>query len=129
MKKEPFKIEFIEPQEIRMGSSYNHCGIKLIGDTKINLENGWWQDTYAWNDNYTKLALVKWNLDNNEPGFHIVIIDVTTGKRQETKRIFGCINSIAFKTDKLLSINKFKYTGQKTASGDLIGHFDEVIEI
>jgi len=34
-----------------------------------------------------------------------------------------------FKTEDILKINKFLYTGKKTKSGELIGNFDEEIEI
>ncbi len=125
----PLTIEFIEPSEIRMDSPYNLCQIKIGGDIKFELEKAEWQDKCAWNNDNTKVALIKWNLEKNEPGFHLVVIELSTGKISESSRIFGCLNSIAFEDDNHLRINKFLYTGKKTNDGELIGNIDEVIEI
>ena len=59
MKNKKLKIRFINRQEIRMGSPYRCCGIRLYGawipDIPID-EN--YQDIKAWSDDGKYLALV-----------------------------------------------------------------------
>ncbi|MBD1397810.1 hypothetical protein H9Q13_11600 [Pontibacter sp. JH31] len=120
----PLQIDFINPREIRMGSPYLLCEIKLSGRTNINLENNAWQDLSLWTDDNKYLILVKWNLEKNEPGFNFVIFNIATGDNVISERIMGCLNSMEVENGKI-RYNKFLYTGQKTEDGDLIGNFDE----
>jgi hypothetical protein len=76
--KRPFEINIINPQEIRMGSPYNCCHIELVGNSKITLPKAGWQDKYAWSSDSKYLVLIKWNLEDNEPGFHLFLITIET---------------------------------------------------
>ena len=120
----PLQIDFINPREIRMGSPYNLCEIRLSGGTNIELENNAWQDLALWSDDNKYLILVKWNLEKNEPGFHFVTFNIATGEKAIGERIMGCLNSMDFKNG-IIMYNKFLYTGQKTEDGELIGNIDD----
>jgi hypothetical protein len=122
--RKPLQIDFINPCEIRMGSPYNLCEIRLTGKTKIKIENNAWQDLALYTKDKRYLILVKWNLEKNEPGFHFVIFNIATGDKVISDRIMGCLNSMEFEKGKI-KYNKFHYTGEKTEDGELIGNIDE----
>lgn len=116
----PFEIKFVSVREIRIGSLYNGCDIKLIGQTIIKLEAAWWQDKFAWSDDNNYLVLIKWNLDNNDPGFHFVIFNTRTGISHTSERIMGMVNSLSLTDNKVL-YSKFLYIG-KTRDSGLLGN-------
>lgn len=120
----PLQIDFINQREIRMGSPYNLCEIRLSGKINIKLENNAWQDLALWTNDNKYLILVKWNLEKNEPGFHFVIFNIATGDNIISERIMGCLNSMEFENGKI-KYNKFFYTGQKTEDGELIGNIND----
>jgi len=111
-----------------MGSPYNFCEIELIGYNKVHLAKNGWQDKYAWNSDYSKLVLVKFDLENNDAGFRFFVINVDTGETEETKRYFGLINQISIVGNKIV-INKFIYDKIKSEPGNLCCEFDEEFEI
>ncbi len=116
----PFGVVFIRPSEIRMGSPYNHCYIKLVGLSNILLEDAAWQDKCAWGEDNKYLVLIKWNMDNNEPSFHFVIFNTTSGESKESERIFGLVNTLAVKGNTIF-YSKFFYTG-RNPDGSLSGN-------
>ncbi len=118
----PFELMFISPSEIRMGSPYNHCQIQFVGLTNIKLEDGWWQDKHAWTEDNKYLVLIKWNLDNNDPGFHFRVFNTLTGNSLTSDRIMGMVNSLSI-TDTKVLYNKFLYIG-KAADGNLLDNTD-----
>jgi hypothetical protein len=123
----PFKIKFISIREIRMGSPYNGCDIKFIGQTNIKLgEAAWWQDKFAWSDDNKYLVLVQWNMDNNDPGFHLTIFNTLTGQSQTSERIIGMVNNLSV-TDNRVLYNKFLYIG-KSEDGKLLDNTDNKYE-
>src|SRR6185437_17168936 len=105
-----------------MGSPYNFCEIELIGYNKVHLAKNGWQDKYAWNSDYSKLVLVKFDLENNDAGFRFFVINVDTGETEETKRYFGLINQISIVGNKIV-INKFIYDKIKSEPGNLCCEF------
>lgn len=125
--KRPFQVRLTNIDEVRMGSSYNNCNIELVGTDKIKLPNGGWQDKYAWSENSEALALIRWDFENNIPGFHLFLIDTKTGQTKESPRIFGLPNSISFAADKI-KINKFLYDKAKTKSGQLCCTIEETFD-
>jgi hypothetical protein len=124
--KRPFKIKFVSPSEIRMGSPYNYCSIQIDGQTNIKLEDDWWQDKCAWTYDNKYLVLILWNLSNNDPGFHFVVYNTDTGNNYKSERIMGMTNKLSVK-DNTIFYNKFLYTG-KTADGQLTGNSDNEYE-
>jgi hypothetical protein len=123
----PFRILCISPQEVRMGAPYNSCKIELVGQDKINLPKASWQDKYAWTNDSKKLVLIKWDFENNEPGFHLFYIDTETGRTIESKRIFGLPNSISI-VDNKVTINKFLFDKTKSVAGKLCCQVNEEFE-
>src|SRR5687768_7201476 len=100
--KPPFQVKFIDPQEVRMGSPYNLCSIKILGNDKIKLENNAWQDKLAWSKDFQYLVLIKWNFTKNEPGFHFVIFNIYTGECKTSERIFGLLKYLEIQDKKIL---------------------------
>jgi hypothetical protein len=125
----PFQICISNISEIRMGSPYSFCEIELIGYNKLNLpKRNAWQDKYAWNSDYSKLVLIKFDLENNDAGFRLFIINVKTGEATESKRYFGLINNISIFDEKVI-INKFLYDKQKSEPGNLCCEINEEHDI
>ncbi len=124
--KRPFEIKFISVREIRMGSPYNGCDIQFIGQTNIKLGDAWWQDKFAWSDDSKYLVLIQWNLDNNDPGFHLTIFNTLTGQSQTSERIMGMVNNVSV-TNNIVLYNKFLYSS-KTKDGKLLGNTDNEYE-
>jgi hypothetical protein len=83
--------------EIRMGSPFNHAYLKLEGKWVPDLPKDGWQDIYAHSDNGNILALVRWDTENNEPGFRLVMIDTKRKAVEETDRIPGCCESLEWR--------------------------------
>ena len=126
MTEDLFKVNFINPREIRMGSPYYMCRIEIEGNSKLKVDDAAWQNICACTDDKKYLALIEFNLTNNEPGFHIVIFNTLTGAFRRSDRIMGLVNSISFcKDTSMVRYNKFLYTGEKTDAGELIGNNDE----
>lgn len=118
--KPPFEIRLHKIDEVRHGSPYMYCQIEFVG-TDITLANCLWQNKYAWSDDFSNLVLIKWNFDENEPGFHFYIIDLLSKKIFESERILGLPDSIAV-SSKLIKYSKFLYDKRKSGTGDLCCH-------
>jgi hypothetical protein len=125
--KRPFLIKATNSGEVRMSSPYNTCEIELVGFEKLKLPKGGWQDKYVWTDDSKKLILIKWDFENNEPGFHLFLIDTETGQTKESPRFFGLPNSVSVIRDKI-KINKFLYNKEKSSAGKLCCEVDEEFE-
>jgi hypothetical protein len=123
----PFQVKVTNVEEVRMGSPYNACNIELVGYDEIKLPSAGWQDKYAWADDFKQLVLIKWNFENNQPGFHLFVIDIESGQIKESSRLFGLPNNISFVGDKI-KINKFLYDKEKSESGSLGCNIDEIFE-
>jgi hypothetical protein len=122
----PFQVNFIEPREVRMGSPYNLCSIKVSGSNKLHLEENAWQDKLAWSKDFKYLVLIKWNFEKNEPSFHFVIYNVETGENKISERIFGLLNDIEIVENKIL-YNKF-FLKERFQNEDIETNFDEEFE-
>ncbi|MES2285236.1 MAG: hypothetical protein V4547_06065 [Bacteroidota bacterium] len=108
----PFEIRLTNVGEIRMGSPYNLCSIQLIGRHRIKIPQNGWQDIYAWSEDSKKLVLIKWDFENNDPGFHLFVIDTENGKTLESPRIFGLPKNVSIAGDTVTFI-KFLYNKTK----------------
>jgi hypothetical protein len=120
----PFEIKFNNVVEIRMGSPYHSCNIELNGITDIVIPLAEWQDKYAWSSDYTKLALIKWNFENNQAGFNIYLIELATNRTEESPKILGLLNNLFF-IDNRIHFNKFLYNKEKSLHGKLCCNIDE----
>ena len=126
--KRPIDIEIIgQPSEIRMGSPYKTCELKLTG-TDLKLPKNGWSDKFAWTKDSKVLALIQWDFENNEPGFQFYIIDTLTDKLTKSERIIGLVNSIKINNDKIL-YNKFLLDREKSENGKLCCNTDEEYDI
>ena len=113
--KRPFEIRLTNIGEIRMGSPYNLCNIELTGRHKMQLPQTGWQDIYAWTEDSKRLVLVKWDFENNEPGFHLFLINTENEKTLESPRIFGLPEHLSIYGD-TVKFKKFLYDKAKSAS-------------
>lgn len=95
MEIKPFDIEINIISEIRHGSPYNVAELKIIGKPGFKIKrNNDWQNIQAWTDDNKYLALIKWDITLNEPGFRIALFDSMKGLLKKTDRIPGCCNTI-----------------------------------
>lgn len=113
--KRPFDIRLTNVGEVRMGSPYNLCNIELVGKHNIKLAQTGWQDLYAWTEDSKRLVLVKWDFENNEPGFHLFLVNSENGKTLESPRIFGLPESLSISGD-TVTYRKFLYDKTKSAA-------------
>jgi len=96
------RIQFKDRQEIRQGSSWNVCEIRMTGEwvPAIPLED--WQDIKAVSLDQRYVALVQWNCKANQPGFHVVRIDTQARKYHKTRRIVGICRQINWQQDRFV---------------------------
>ena len=84
-----------------MGSLFNVADLELLqlsGDWMPDLPPDGWQDVYAHSTDGNILGLIRWDTENNEPGFHLVMIDAKRKTMEETERITGCCESLEWAT-------------------------------
>jgi len=88
------QVEFANCREIRMGSPYNACDLQLRGKWLPHLPNVTWQDRSAHSPDSRYIALVYWDIVNNQPGFRVVVIDTIAKTVSEHDRIEGCCDRL-----------------------------------
>lgn len=110
-----------------MGSPFKTCELELKG-IKIDLPKYGWQDKYAWSSNKKYLVLIKWNTDNNEPGFNFYIINTETNSMKISNRKKGMVNRIEIQ-DQKIHYNKFLFDREKSKNGNQCCDFDEYYKI
>ena len=105
----PVEIKLSNISEVRMGSPYNMCDIEIISAANFQLPKSGWQDKYAWSEDFKKLALIRWDFTNNEPGFRLYIVNFETNLFQEFSRSLGLPKNVSFPNDDRVVINKFYF--------------------
>lgn len=85
-----------------MGSPWKICSIRMKGAWIPALPTENWQDLKAISPDQRYLGLVQWNTRNNEPGFHIIRIDVHKRTFHKTKRITGICRSLEWEQDRFI---------------------------
>ena len=110
---------FIGCGEIRMGPPYNHAYLDLEGDWVPDLPRDGWQDLFAHSHDGEILALVRWDPDNNKPGFRLVVIDAEKKTVEESERIPGCCDTLEWSTSrfKYHTFGFIKHDNAKKAAG------------
>ena len=121
------KISFSDRREIRMGSPYMRADLKVEGLDLI-IPKACWQDKFAISKDKKFIALVSFDLSENEPAFEIYIIDKDKNTITKTKRIFGLLNKIRI-VDRKIMFNKFIYDKRKSKTGELCCNFDDELDI
>lgn len=121
------KVIFSNRREIRMDSPYMRADLKIEG-LDIVIPNACWQDKFAISEDKKFMALVSFDLSDNEPGFEIYIIDTDNKTITKTKRIFGLVNNICI-VDRKIKFNKFLYDKTKSKTGELCCNIDDELDI
>jgi len=96
------RVTFRNVREIRMGSPYSVCEIRLNGEWVPPLPVTDWQNIKAASPDNRYVALVRWNAAGNQPGFHVVRIDTKARKYHKTKRIAGLCRRIYWDEDRFV---------------------------
>jgi hypothetical protein len=121
------RISFSNRQEIRMGSPYMMADLHLDG-LDIEIPNACWQDKFAISKDKKFIALIGFDLTDNESGFKIFIIDTEKKSITKTKRIFGLVNKISI-DDRKIKFNKFVFDKTKSKSSELCCNIDDELDI
>jgi hypothetical protein len=92
----PLRVKFVQVNEIRMGSPYNMCRVALLGKWIPDLPNQGhdYQPIMAWSSDGRHLALVRWAVRSNEPGFKVVVVSPSKRSVTQSRRQRGCCESI-----------------------------------
>jgi hypothetical protein len=91
---ETLAVEFIDCGEVRMGSPYDCCNIKLEGSWIPKLPTRDWQNVSASSPDGRFLGLVRWSTADNQPGFYVFTIDLQDRAVRKSSRIKGCCESL-----------------------------------
>lgn len=86
--------KFINCFEVRMGSPYKICRLHLTGEWTPDLEPGGWLPAQSRSCDARYLALARWNIVGNMPGFQIFLIDEKEKTVEVSQRIPGCCESL-----------------------------------
>jgi len=91
------KPDFFECIEIRMGSPFKACNLRLVGEWAPELPYETWQDVWATSKDKRILGLIAWDIDEkNNPGFRIVVVNERKRTITTSDRIPGCCLSISW---------------------------------
>ncbi len=93
------QVAFFNRREIRMGSPYNVCGIRLYGSWVPELPEADWQDIRAYRPDRKVVALVRWDVPGNVPGFRLWILDTIDEMVETSERFPGCCTSLEWKSE------------------------------
>ncbi|RLC83959.1 MAG: hypothetical protein DRI37_09615 [Chloroflexi bacterium] len=89
------EVEFYNCGEVRMGSPFNACKIRLRGRWIPELpQDVTWQDRIAQSPDGQYTALVYWDTPKNEPGFRVVTVDELNKTVCQSERVLGLCKEI-----------------------------------
>jgi hypothetical protein len=89
-------IRFHHVMEIRIGSPYRLCQIRWSGAWTPDLPTTDWQDWQVWQAAGHRVALVRWDTSDNQPGFRIVVIDDQMRTVDTSERFSGCCEALTW---------------------------------
>src|SRR5688500_6271872 len=69
------RVRFSGCTEIRMGSPFQACEVSLDLEWQPEIPRNDFQDLFAESPDQRHIALVRWSIANNEPGFVIYTLD------------------------------------------------------
>lgn len=101
------KVRFSKKEEIRMGSPYNVCRVRITGDWVPDLPETDWQDIRAFRPDGTAVALVRWDTPGNVPGFRLWIVDAEARTVETSPRFPGCCEKLEWRTDREIAWKAF----------------------
>lgn|GEM_PF-2727558 len=90
-------VKFSSMGEIRMGSPYNVGKVKVEGFDHPYLNQGDFQDRYAYDPAKHRLVLVRWAPGYNIPRFYLLMLDLKKKRIFRSPTIFGCCQTISMK--------------------------------
>jgi len=95
----PIRVKFVDAVEIRMGSPYSICKVRLTGKwvPKLPGDGDDYQNLRAWSSDGGSLALIRWDHRGNDPGFRVVIVAVAQQRVRMSARVKGCCESLEWK--------------------------------
>lgn len=108
----PLDVKIVgKSTEIRMGSPYSICILELVGTTiRMTLEG--FYNKYAWSRDNKFLILIKWDIEENEPGFQFYILNTKSGSFIISERISGFVNNLKV-NNQTIHYKKFLYESLK----------------
>ena len=89
-------VLFSNCHEIRMGSPYQICSVRLKGGWIPELEERAWQPLHSRSLDGQYLCLVEWDILENTPGFRVVLIDEQRKTVETSHRIPGCCEALTW---------------------------------
>ncbi|MES2765875.1 MAG: hypothetical protein V4642_08410 [Bacteroidota bacterium] len=95
-------IKYEVISEIRHGSPYNLAKLYVADNSFYIQPDAHWQDKHAWSQDNRYLAQIQWAINNDEPGFFIMMFDRATGEVVRSKRIIGCCNELFLGNDLII---------------------------
>ena len=90
------KVVFSDFHEIRTGSPFQSCNVRLEGSWVPELGARSWQPLSAYSSDQNCLALAVWEFGDSRPGFRVIVIDENNHSVRESGRIPGCCTSLLF---------------------------------
>lgn len=103
MKHPALTARFLNVNEIRMGSPFNHAHVEIVGGTPSFLRDREYQDLALSSADGNDLILVEWDIVKNSPGFRLIRLqrDPRTGalNATRTERFIGAVVALASSGD------------------------------
>ncbi|MBU1355877.1 MAG: hypothetical protein KJ620_04860 [Candidatus Edwardsbacteria bacterium] len=87
-------VKFSGMGEIRMGSPFKAGKVKVDGFDHPYLNQGDFQDRYAYDPSKQRLILVRWDPGYNFPGFYLLMLDLKKQRIFRSPTIFGCCQTM-----------------------------------
>ena len=93
------RLTFEHCGEIRMGSPYQRCTLRLDGEWVPELERTDWVRVSAMSPDRRFVGLARWDTPANTPGFRVITIDCVGREVATSDRFEGCCQALSW-TDK-----------------------------
>ena len=78
-----------------MGSPHHVCSIIIKPEKYLELPNYEWQDIGAISKDFKFVCFVAWDIQDNSPGFRLILINIKSKVLKESDRKTGVCESIA----------------------------------
>ena len=93
------EVAFANCDEIRMGSPWRRCDVEIRGEWSPDLPATDWLEVFATSTSREQVALVRWDIRDNEPGFRVVTVDANDRTVTESPRIEGICAELTWDED------------------------------
>jgi hypothetical protein len=92
-----YRYEFYNRREIRMGSPFNICDLRLQGDYIPDLSGFEFQDIAISSTNRQIVYLIVWSVTDNKPGFKVLKLDEAEQSMVSSSEIKGFCCQLSLK--------------------------------